>query len=232
MAFNPGVHHRRSIRLKGYDYSQGRAYFVTICTRNRECLLGAVQDGKMVLNDVGHIVESVWQGLPNHFPTVGLDASVIMPNHFHGIIIVGAQFIAPCRVGRSGYAPTVGRDGKADQEGVMNHAPTLGKILRTFKAASTRLIRKTTLAEFVWQRNYYEHVVRNERALNAIRRYIQVNPLLWAYDRENLQAAPIPGTEIDRVLAKHYGFTDEELDFIINYDIKYRMGQDAEGEDE
>lgn len=214
MAFNPDVHHRHSIRLKDYDYAQHGAYFITICTRNRERLLGSVQDGQIALNDVGNIVESVWHGLPNRFPSVGLDAYVIMPNHVHGIITVGAQLIAPC---------PVGRNDKAGQEGVMNHAPTLGNIVRTFKAASTNVIRKSRAPAFAWQRNYHEHIIRDERSLNGIRRYIQVNPLLWLYDRENPQAVYVPNKEVNRVLAKHYNFTNEDLDFIINYDVKCRL---------
>jgi REP element-mobilizing transposase RayT len=190
MAFNPDVHHRRSIRLKDYDYAQHGAYFITICTQNRECLLGAVQDGQVVLNDVGDIVESVWQGLSNCFPSVGLDAYVIMPNHVYGIITVGAQLIAPC---------PVGRDDKADPAGVINHAPTLGNIVRTFKAASTYVIRESLALAFAWQRNYHEHIVRDEPSLNDIRCYIQANPLLWIYDRENPQAVDVPNKNVDRV---------------------------------
>jgi REP element-mobilizing transposase RayT len=228
MAFNPDVHHRRSIRLKDYDYTQHGAYFITICTRNRERLLGSVQDGQIVLNDVGNIVESVWQGLPNRFPSVGLDAYVIMPNHVHGIIAVGAQLIAPCPVGRDdktdqegamNHAPTI----VGNPAGAMNHAPTLGNIVRTFKAASTNVIRKSRAPAFAWQRNYHEHIIRDERSLNGIHRYIQVNPLLWLYDRENPQAVYVPNKEVNRVLAKHYNFTNEDLDFIINYDVKYRL---------
>jgi REP element-mobilizing transposase RayT len=86
--FDPDVHRRRSIRLKGYDYSQPGAYFVTICTFQRECTLGEIVEGKMVLSREGEVVEAVWKGIPSHFPNVELDEFILMPNHLHGIIII------------------------------------------------------------------------------------------------------------------------------------------------
>ena len=88
MRFDPERHHRRSIRLKGYDYRKSGAYFVTICTQNRECLFGEIVDGQMILNDVGRMVQSLWDELPRHFPNVELDAFGAMPNHVHGIIMI------------------------------------------------------------------------------------------------------------------------------------------------
>ena len=185
MKFDPDKHHRRSIRLKGYDYSQSGAYFFTLCTRDRECLFGKIVDGQMRPNLFGEIVQTCWDDLPRHYPHIELDAFVIMPNHVHGIIVitnVGAQFIAP-------------NTQDADR------APTLGEIARSFKARSTRLIRKTddgtteqgvinrapttTTTGFGWQRNYYEHIIRDEKALHNIRRYIIENPLRWTDDEEN-----------------------------------------------
>jgi REP-associated tyrosine transposase len=180
------IHHRRSIRLQGYDYTQAGAYFVTICTQNRECLFGKVVDGEMVLNDAGQITQEIWNGLPGRFPTVELDQSVVMPNHIHGILIlVGAQFIAPNAPSHQGAinrAPTIGR---RTTKGVINHAPTLGEIIRAFKAATARQIRLAGLQEFRWQHNYYEHIIRDEDSLNRIREYIATNPLCWELDREN-----------------------------------------------
>ena len=93
MKYNPDIRHRRSIRLQGFDYSQAGAYFVSICTQNRECLFGEIVEGKMVLNDAGRIVQTVWDDLPNHYLDVELDECVVMPNHVHGIVvIVGAGF--------------------------------------------------------------------------------------------------------------------------------------------
>ena len=112
---------------------------------------------------------------------MSLDSFVIMPNHIHGIIIVGAQFIAPASVPHN-HADTA-------DEGAMNRAPTLGEIVRSYKAVSTRLIRQTANADFAWQRNYYEHVVRSDESLNRIRQHILDNPLRWEIDRENPDAS-------------------------------------------
>jgi REP element-mobilizing transposase RayT len=120
---------------------------------------------------------------------VSLDSFVVMPNHIHGIIIVGAQFIAPDSV--QFIAPSSVPHNQVDtvQEGVMNRAPTLGEIVRAFKAASTRTIRQAANPEFAWQRNYYEHIIRSEESLNRIRQYVLDNPLRWAIDRENPDAS-------------------------------------------
>ena len=120
----------------------------------------------MQLNNAGEIAKATWNELPARFPSLGLDAFVAMPNHIHGIIMVGAQFIAPS----DGFGET--------NQGVMNHAPTLGKIIRAYKAASTRLIRQAGTPDFAWQRNYYEHVIRDEESLNRIRQYILDNPAI------------------------------------------------------
>ena len=169
----PDKHHRRSIRLKGYDYAQPGAYFVTIVTQDRACLFGAVADGDMQLSNAGEIAKATWHELPARIPSLGLDAFVAMPNHIHAIIMVGAQFIAPS----DGFGVT--------NQGAINHAPKLGNIIRAYKAASTRLIRQADAPDFVWQRNYYEHVVRVEESLHQIRQYIHDNPSRWEFDREN-----------------------------------------------
>lgn len=185
--FNPDIHRRRSIRLKGYDYSQAGAYFVTICTKDKECLLGEVANGEMQLNNMGAIVQQCWNNIPRHFPNTAIDEFIVMSNHVHGIIIltnnVGAQFIAP--------------DGNQNttklgvmKQGAMNRAPTLGEIVRTFKARCTHAIKRlnNTVGIPLWQRNYYEHIIRNETELNKIREYIISNPLNWESD-ENFAGA-------------------------------------------
>ncbi len=155
--------HRRSLRLKGYDYSQAGAYFVTICTQNRKCVFGTPADGRIELNDAGHIVHKAWGELPTRFSHVYVDAFVAMPNHIHGIILVGAQFIAP-------DTRRLCRD--RIEQGAINRTPTLGEIVRVYKAISTRMIRQTANSTFAWQRNYYEHVIRNEKSLNRVKQYI------------------------------------------------------------
>lgn len=157
-------HHRRSIRLEGYDYAQVGAYFVTICAFHRENLFGEVENGEVKLNPFGKVVQRHWGDLSDHFPTLSLDAFVIMPNHVHGILVLDGT--------RAGHRP----------------APTLADIVRGFKTFSAREINQMRRMSDspVWQRNYYDHIIRNETALERIRCYIAENPQQWATDSENL----------------------------------------------
>ena len=172
---------RRSIRLQGYDYTRQGAYFVTICTRNRECLLGDIVEGRMHLSEAGRLAQAVWEDLPHHYPHVQIDVWVIMPNHMHGIIIlteatVGAGLKpAPTVPTRHEPAPTT-----ATRHG-------LSEIVRAFKTFSARRINAlhNTVGTPFWQRNYYEHVIRDESALDRIRQYIVDNPARWPEDPEN-----------------------------------------------
>jgi putative transposase len=177
MAFDPKRHHRHSIRLKGYDYSRAGKYFVTMCTQDRACLFGEVVNGHMQLNDAGRVVEQCWVEIPHHFPHGELDAFVVMPNHVHGIIVitdaVGAQDFAPL--------PTAGPPSR-----------TLGSIIRGFKIGVTKWARMNIVIPVVWQRNYYEHIIRDESTLHRIQEYIVNNPLQWMVDRENPLADPTP----------------------------------------
>jgi REP element-mobilizing transposase RayT len=177
VTFDPDEHHRRSIRLKGYDYSRAGAYFVTICTHDRECLFGEIMDGEMRLNDAGQAAQADWVRLPERFQSIELDEFVIMPNHLHGIILVGAGFAPPDR----------GAPNRGACRGAACCAPTLGDILRAFKSISAiavnRLLGRSDRS--LWQRNYYEHIVRSENELARIREYIANNPAQWALDREN-----------------------------------------------
>lgn len=179
MAYNPEIHHRRSIRLRDYDYSVAGAYFVTICAFQRECLFGEVVDGEMRLNDAGLVVVNGWQSIPRHFPHATLDEFVVMPNHVHGVVFVnntvGAQFIAP----NDQCTPIM--------QGAMNRAPTLGAIVRAFKARCTHGINQIcdNPGVLVWQRNYFERVIRDERELAAIRQYIVANPTKWIEDENH-----------------------------------------------
>ncbi len=171
MAYNPDIHHRETIRLKNYDYARNGAYFVTICAKEREPLFGEITDGRMIVNPIGEIVESVWNELIDHYGDIALDAFVVMPNHIHGIIVLSDSDWAGFKP-----APTI----KTKRHG-------LSEIIRGFKTFSSRSInayRNTTGAP-VWQRNYYERVIRNQTELNQTRQYIMDNPTKWAYDQEN-----------------------------------------------
>ncbi len=160
---------RKSIRLQEYDYSQPGVYFVTICTQNRECLFGNIGDEKMILNEYGRIVLSCWNDLPNHYSHVRLDAFQIMPNHGHGIIFIVGAGLKP--------APTPTK----------RHG--LPEIVRAFKTFSARRINESrrTPGESIWQRNYYDRIIRDEDELNRIREYIIYNPLKWDLDHDNPQ---------------------------------------------
>jgi REP element-mobilizing transposase RayT len=165
MKYNPDVHHRRSIRLKNYDYSQAGAYFITLCVQNRECVFGEIVDRHMHLSPVGENVFLQWTNLPQRFAGLELDAFVVMPNHFHAIILINPV-------------------GQCAALGAASGAPTLGRILRAFKSISAiegnRLLNRSN--QFFWQRNYWEHVIRNEKELMTLRQYILSNPAQWELD--------------------------------------------------
>lgn len=167
--YDPAKHHRRSIRLRGFDYTQEGAYFVTVCTQNRICLFGEVVGEEMRLNETGVLVQTVWNGLPDHYSHVELDAFVIMPNHVHGVVVLARAGFKPPRT----TAPTT-RHG-------------LPEIVRAFKTFSARRINamRATPGTSVWQRNYYEHIIRDDAAFDRIRQYIIENPARWADDPEN-----------------------------------------------
>jgi len=169
---------RHSLRIKNYNYSLPGAYFITICTYHKENILGYLIDGKMELNVLGKITARERLRTFQIRKNIQLDKYMVMPNHFHGIIIL-----------------------TDNSKGVLQYAPTnkfrspsqaIGSIVRGFKSAVTRGIKRLDYPFFysVWQRNYYEHIIRNERELNRIREYVQNNPLRWQYDRENLEGKP------------------------------------------
>jgi len=175
--FDPQKHHRRSIRLQGYDYSQEGAYYVTIVTYQRDCLFGEVVNGEMVLNEYGKIADECSCAIPDHFPDIELGAYVIMPNHVHGIIVItngrGTIYRAPTQ--------------EQFQKPVTDSIPT---IVRTFKAAVTRRIGREYNAAGIWQRNYYEHIIRDEKDLQNKTDYIEANPSLWDDDDNNPHNLP------------------------------------------
>lgn len=176
--------HRRSIRLKGYDYTQAGAYFVTICTKDRACLFGDVADGVMRLDQMGHIVRQCWLAIPDHFPHVLLDEFVVMPNHVHGIIVI----MATHDVGATHASPLQNDDTPTRPRGPQPRS--VASIVGSFKSAAAKRINehRGTPGAPIWQRNYYEHIIRDDESLNLIRNYIADNPLRWYLDRENPNA--------------------------------------------
>jgi putative transposase len=216
MTYNPDIHHRRSIRLQGYDYTSAGAYFITICIQNRECLFGNIIVGatpractEMVLNQAGNMIQTVWDEIPIHYPGIEIDEFVFMPNHIHGIIVIGAVGATPCGCpvlsSRGCPDPGTGASGENDGQAwgpgqAQGPAPTmntgalaLGDIVHRFKTMTTKRyadgVKQSGWQSFagkLWQRNYWEHIIRNEMELNRIREYINDNPTQWESDPLNL----------------------------------------------
>jgi putative transposase len=199
MKYDPQKHHRRSIRLKGYDYTQPGAYFVTICAYQRMHVFGEVSNGIMVLNETGKIAQTEWFKTAELRPYVELheDEFMIMPNHAHGIIRIVDQVGTPRRGVQDGEDTQTGQ--RAGQWARQRRAPTresFGKpvsgsiptIVRAYKSAVTYVVNaaENMRGSSLWQKNYYEHIIRNDRELNNIGWYILNNPLNWQLDRDNL----------------------------------------------
>ena len=237
--YNPAIHHRRSIRMKGYDYSRAGAYFITICTHNREWLFGEIADGEMKMNDAGQMVQTVWDEMSIRFDGMELDRFVVMPNHIHGIIVLPRRgescirpydrirpcinrpcIIRPCNPpyerpcihsdpsnghstdyrGDHGDHDHNGHHGdyKGDHHHKGDHKDrpygtlpgTVGRIIQAFKSITTHEytngVKQHCWLPFngkLWQRNYWEHIIRNETELNRICEYIDNNPALWESDK-------------------------------------------------
>jgi putative transposase len=167
MPFDPKRHGRRSIRLAGYDYTQAGAYFVTICTQERRPLLATIDAAGHTLTPIGKLIARCWLALPRHFPHVALDAWVLMPDHMHGIVVM-RDTDAPSATS-SANQPNGTRPG------------SLNAAIQNFKSVSTRKINQVrqTPGAIIWQRNYYERIIRDESAFEHIRRYIENNPAKW-----------------------------------------------------
>lgn len=182
MKFDPQKHHRRSIRLKGFDYASEGAYFVTIVTQGRECLFGEIVEKEMYLSNYGEIVQKWWQEISIHFLNVETGAFVIMPNHVHGNIFISNE--------RRGEVILPHNDPNSNNQGGETplRRPTLGQIIAYFKYQSTKemnLVENMGTNTKFWQRNYYEHIIRNDKELQQKNGYILDNPSRWDGDQEN-----------------------------------------------
>ena len=189
--YNPQIHRRRSVRLKDYDYSQNGAYFITICTQNRKHIFGQITKddllcSQIVLNVCGKVAEKYWLEIPEHFPNALIDKYVIMPNHIHGIIIINdgktSTIAESSRRGTACRAPT----GTNERFG----KPQIGSmptIIRSYKSAVSKRINEIlhTPGQSFWQRNYFEHIIRNDNDFYEIRKYINDNPRKWEDDKYN-----------------------------------------------
>ena len=181
--------HRRSIRLSGYDYSSPGAYFITIVSQGNKCIFGKIVEKELVFYGLGSIVEDCWHNIPLHFMNVEIEPYVVMPNHIHGIITLneddrrGTIYRAPtrddCVPTSDDPIPQIEQFGKP----IAGSIPT---IIRTYKAAVSRLARQQLGMVNLWQRNYYEHIIRGEIELNRISEYILTNPRTWTDDPEHI----------------------------------------------
>jgi len=166
---------RQSIRLVGYDYTRSGAYFVTVCVQDRLCLFGDVIEKTMVLNEAGRMVQNVWQSLPLHNSGITLDEFMVMPNHFHGIVVLDGQAIPPVR--QWSMASLLGKQGREAQR----PAPTISlpDVMQRFKSITTALYRQGKwpgMKRRLWQRNYYERIIQGKLELKHVRQYIKDNP--------------------------------------------------------
>ena len=166
------IRQRKSLRLPNYDYSQPGAYFITACSHKHLAIFGKVVKDNAIPSPAGVIVQDAWHDLPNHYPNIRLDSFIVMPNHIHGIIIITISSTTN-HVG-AGLRPAPTRHG----------LPEIVRALKSFSARRINQLRGTPGAT-VWQRGYYEHIIRNERQLNRLRNYIETNPLRWKTDTEN-----------------------------------------------
>ncbi len=193
MPYDPERHHRRSIRLQGYDYTRPGAYFVTIVTQGRLCLFGEVVAGEMRMNNAGRMVQQVWDELALFYEGVQTDAFIVMPNHVHGIIILTGNVRATPRGCPDDATPRGCPNPPSGQ--ARGPAPTLGlglpDVVHRFKTMTTKRyadgVRANQWTPFpgrLWQRNYYEHIIRDDQSWRRIREYITTNPLRWHLDRE------------------------------------------------
>jgi putative transposase len=178
MKYNPDIHHRRSVRLKGYDYSKKGLYFITICIQNYLCLFGNIKKGEMKLNNAGLMIKHQWQALIHRFDKIKLHEFIVMPNHFHGIV----EFVGAPLVGVQNTVPST----SGQPQGI---APTVGDVVGVYKSLTTndyiQNVKQNNWQRFnkkLWQRNYYEHIIRDEISYHQISEYIQTNPLKWGDD--------------------------------------------------
>jgi putative transposase len=187
MVYDPAIHHRRSIRLRGYDYSQPGAYFVTLCTQKRKRLFGKILNGEMRLNDTGRMVVRHWEWLAEKYGHVLLDEYVVMPNHLHGIIVIID--------GRAGVTQS-----GSEKPAFWEKRKPIGRLIGAFKTVSTSQINQSlaTIGNQLWQRDFWEHIIRNEHELNLIRTYIRNNPAQWGQDSLKAKQEVSASSEIKR----------------------------------
>lgn len=202
---------RKSIRLKGYDYSEPGSYFVTICAARRTRPFGVVENGKMVFSPLGRIVSEDWKAIPDHFPNVGLDVFTIMPDHMHGILIIHQNLSSHLRARPREFGKPV--------------AGSLSTILGAFKAGVTLKARRGDLIGDtpVWQSRFHDHVIRNDVELYFIRRYVELNLLIWEFDASNPRGRDVTVEELESLLADRFGIAGNEAYRVLGAAMSNRL---------
>jgi putative transposase len=205
MSPDPSLPNRRSIRLAGYDYSQAGAYFVTICTQDRQCLLGDFVGARLDLNPAGQLVKDVWETLPSRFSNLALDAFTVMPNHVHAILILTSLPEPADQSEHPSRAPAQCVCDQTQWSHLTRDPPvpaypaphgtdsgTVGRVVQAFKSLTTHAyalnvsnLHWQPFPGRLWHRNYYERIIRDQRELEAIRQYIWDNPVRWPLDVEH-----------------------------------------------
>lgn len=188
MGYDTEKHHRRSIRMKGYDYSLPGAYFVTLLSHGRACLFGEIKEGNMSQSAIGKSIIECWLRIPNNFDNISLDEFSLMPNHMHGIIFIHeAHGKGEAFADFGSTKPGIVSANASPLRPVGTQLGSLSAIIQNFKSVSTRRVNRLYVepGNKIWQRNYHERIIRNERELNTIRGYIRDNPLNWDLDQEN-----------------------------------------------
>ena len=175
---------RKPNRLKYYDYSAAGYYFITICTKDRLPFFGNIRENKMILDECGQIAKNCWLEITKHFPNTKTDEFVVMPNHFHGILIIDFDpELSKIFVGNR-HACSLQQQ-QRDETQKRQHQK-LPVIIGSFKSVVSKLIHRKYDKNFQWQKSYYDHIIRDELSLNKIRQYIRQNPQNWETDENNL----------------------------------------------
>jgi len=199
LTYDPKKHHRRTIRLRGHNYSGGGAYFITICVQDKQCMLGRVVDSRMTLSECGEVVQHVWETLPERFPILVPDAFQLMPNHLHAILVIPGTGLEPSlalATGTTVIQPSPQAVGTESR----TRTPSMGQVVGAFKSISTIAVNRleARAGRRLLQENFFEHIIRSVDELEKIRDYIRQNPARWYEDPENPDRALGDWLEIER----------------------------------
>jgi REP element-mobilizing transposase RayT len=215
MSYDPRVHHRKSIRLKGFDYSAPGSYYVTICAAKHRRIFGMIRNEHLIHSDIGKIVDADWQRLTEHYPNIVLDEYQLMPNHLHAIV----TFTETARR-HMALSPLLGAKKPSSPERKFGNpiAGSLSTIIGAYKSGVTIKARKAGLihSEPLWQSRFYDHVIRSDTDFFMIQQYIKLNPTMWEYDIDNPDAPAISFEEFEKRLEEKYGITGTALYIIVN----------------